>query len=190
MSSQTDLARFTIEQFAERFRQEMIPLGNRFSYFFIALPFGEEDVKEYLEEPIAALPPTLLGLLPKLSVCLVPYLERVNGKDSNRIVTLAKPAEQKQALSARLAGKDDTMLVFAVEGREVADYHYRFYRALAEMIADELADETFNRIARRIAAATFLAVAAILAWSYPLGRRRHAKIVVQLEARRKAQQLP
>jgi hypothetical protein len=33
------------------------------------------------------------------------------------------------------------MLLFAVEGREVADYHYHFYRALAEMIADAPPDD-------------------------------------------------
>jgi hypothetical protein len=138
MSVQTDLARFTIEQFAERFRREMVPLGNRISYFFIGLPLGEEDLKEYVEEPIGALPPSIAAKLPKLSICLVPYIERVNGKESSRIISLAKPAEHKQALSARLAGKDDTMLVFAVEGREVADYHYRLYREIAEMLVGSL----------------------------------------------------
>lgn len=141
MSAQTDLARFTIEQFAERFRQEMVPLGNKFSYFFIALPLAEEDLKEYVEEPIGALPPSIAGALPKISICLVPYLERVNGKDSSRIVSLAKPPEPKQALSARLVGKDGAVLVFAVEGREVADYHYRLYREMAEMLADKLPPE-------------------------------------------------
>lgn len=38
--------------------------------------------------------------------------------------------------------------------------------------------------------ATFLAVAALLAWSYPLGRRRHAEIVAALEERRKERHLP
>ena len=141
MSSQTDLARFTIEQFADRFRQELVPLGNRFSYFFIALPLGEEDVKEYLEDPVAALPPAILKLLPKLSVCLVPYLERTNGKDTSKVVTLTRPPEQKQALFARLSGPEETMLVFAVEGREVADYHYDFYRAIANLVADLLPAE-------------------------------------------------
>lgn len=142
MSSQTDLARLTIEQFAERFRQEMVPLGSRFSYFFIAVPLGEEDIKEYIEEPVSALPPAIASSLPKLSVCLVPYIERTNGKENSRVVTMAKPTEQKQALSAKLTGKDDAMLLFAVEGREVADYHYRLYRALAELIADSLPEET------------------------------------------------
>lgn len=42
------------------------------------------------------------------------------------------------------------------------------------------------RLMTAVVPATFLAVAALIAWSYPLGRRRHAEIVMQLEARRRA----
>ena len=57
MSAQPDLSKLSVGQFAERFRGEMIPLSNTFSYFCASVPLSEEDVKEYLEEPIAALPP-------------------------------------------------------------------------------------------------------------------------------------
>jgi hypothetical protein len=59
---------------------DMIPLSNTFSYFSASVPMNEEDLKEHLEEPIAALPPAVASLLPNLSIMLVPYLERANGK--------------------------------------------------------------------------------------------------------------
>lgn len=56
MAAHSDLSKLSVGQFAERFRAEMIPLSNTFSYFCASFPLSEEDVKEYLEEPIAALP--------------------------------------------------------------------------------------------------------------------------------------
>ena len=84
MSAQPDLSKLSVGQFAERFRGEMIPLSNTFSYFCASVPLSEEDVKEYLEEPIASLPPAISSLLPKVSIMLVPYLERVDGKEKGR----------------------------------------------------------------------------------------------------------
>ncbi len=57
MSTQPDLSKLSVRQFAERFKSEMIPLSNTFSYFCASVPMSEEDLKEYLEEPVAALPP-------------------------------------------------------------------------------------------------------------------------------------
>ncbi len=80
MSAQPDLSKLSVGQFAERFRSEMIPLSNTFSYFCASVPLSEEDLKEYLEEPIAALPPAIAALLPKVSIMLVPYLKSVKKK--------------------------------------------------------------------------------------------------------------
>ena len=62
MSAQPDLSKLSVGQFAEQFRSEMIPLSNTFSYFCASVPLTEEDLKEYLEEPIAALPPAIATL--------------------------------------------------------------------------------------------------------------------------------
>src|ERR1700761_5860227 len=82
MPAQFDLSKLSVRQFAERFRSEMIPLSNTFSYYCASVPLSEEDLKEYLEEPVAALPPTIVAALPKISILLVPYLERITGKDN------------------------------------------------------------------------------------------------------------
>src|SRR5450432_4091213 len=99
MAAQPDLSKLSVGQFAERFRGEMIPLSNTFSYFCASVPLSEEDLKEYLEEPIASLPPAISGLLGKVSIMLVPYLERVEGnKDGvqrDQLVCTEKPPENK-----------------------------------------------------------------------------------------------
>ncbi|HYO83948.1 MAG TPA: hypothetical protein VES20_21270 [Bryobacteraceae bacterium] len=77
MPATPDPANVSVGQFAERFRRDMIPLRKPFSYYFAELPLTEEDIREYLEEPIAALPPSVLSQLPRVSILLVPYLERV-----------------------------------------------------------------------------------------------------------------
>src|ERR1700722_18049695 len=73
---QGNLSRVAVGQFAERFRAEVIPLSNTFSYFCASLPMSEEVLKEYLEEPVAALPAAIASMLPRISILLVPYLER------------------------------------------------------------------------------------------------------------------
>src|SRR4249919_2777596 len=100
MPAPVDLSKLSVRQFAERFRSEMIPLSNTFSYFCASVPLSEEDLKEYLEEPIAALPPAISSLLPKISIMLVPYLERVDVKQKGEVhrdafVCTEKPPENR-----------------------------------------------------------------------------------------------
>src|SRR5690349_23848809 len=90
MPAQVDLSKLSVRQFAERFRSEMIPLSNTFSYFCAQNPMSEEDLKEYLDEPVAALPPAVAAALPKISILLVPYLERTNGREGARESSRAK----------------------------------------------------------------------------------------------------
>src|SRR5919205_369575 len=80
--AQSNTSRVSVGQFAERFRSEAIPLSNTFSYFCASVPMSEEVLKEYLEEPIAALPPKIAGTLPRISILLVPYLERSGDRGS------------------------------------------------------------------------------------------------------------
>ena len=75
MPPQNDLVRITPDEFLARIRQDLIPLNSQFSYFLAGSSFTEEDLKEYLNDPVAALPETFAKLLPKVSLLLVPYLE-------------------------------------------------------------------------------------------------------------------
>src|SRR3954447_5311594 len=144
-------SKVTVGQFAERFRGEVIPLSNTFGYFCASAPMSEEVVKEYLEEPIAALPPSLAATLPRISILLVPYLERSGDRGSGNkkksrsaanldrmadFVVAERPAEGHQSWASQVRYENETVLVFALKEQDVAEYHYRLYRKLAAIIAE------------------------------------------------------
>ena len=110
MPAQLDLTRLSVRQFAERFRSEMIPLSNTFSYFCASVPMTEDDLKEYLQEPVAALPPAMTAALPKISIFLVPYLERGSGGGERK---------------AKTAAGDYISIEKPPEGRILADHLHR-----------------------------------------------------------------
>ena len=155
MPATSDLSKLSVRQFAERFRAEMIPLSNTFSYFCASVPMTEEDLKEYLQEPVAALPPAIAARLPKVSILLVPYLERSNGRDRARtkgaagdFISIEKPPEGRTATSTHLRLGDETVLVFALKDQEVAEYHYRFYHLLASLMGENWTDEVETAYSR------------------------------------------
>lgn len=132
--------RLRLVQFVADLRGDMIPLGNRFSYFCAAVSFNEEDVREYLEEPIAALPPKFAVQLPHVRVFLAPYLERAGLRAKTPagpelFISLERPAESVALPSTTLHGDGEALLVFAVKDIEIADFHYFFYQALAGLAA-------------------------------------------------------
>jgi hypothetical protein len=155
MPAQFDLSKLSVRQFAERFREEMIPLSNTFSYFCASVPMSEEDLKEYLQEPVAALPPSITAALPKISILLVPYLERSNGRDKSKTkgpaadyVSIEKPPEGRISTSTQLHVGEETVLAFALKDQEVAEYHYRFYHLLAALMGEHWSEEVEDRYCR------------------------------------------
>lgn len=146
MSSQVDPRPLRVEEFAAQCREALVPVSSRFSYFQ-ACPLGEEDVRDYVDEPLAALPPALVATLPPFSVVLVPYLEKPEskGNGSGPTVSFERPPENRQANYARTTDGGRTVLLFAIRDRSVADYHYFFYRAVAELAAEHCDPETQNR---------------------------------------------
>src|SRR5438128_4657946 len=101
MPAQFDLSKLSVRQFAERFRNEMIPLSNTFSYFCASVPLSEEDLKEYLQEPIASLPSAIASVLPRISIILVPYLER-DGQPGTDYVCTERPAEDQLSWASQI----------------------------------------------------------------------------------------
>src|SRR5215467_8511723 len=99
MSTDAELSKTSIEDLALRFQGEMIPLNSRFSYFS-TLPIAEEDLRQYLHDPIAALSPAAAATLPPTHIILAPYLEKGNGK-SGDAVSFERPAEGRAILSSR-----------------------------------------------------------------------------------------
>jgi hypothetical protein len=155
MPAQFDLSKLSVRQFAERFREEMIPLSNTFSYFCASMPMSEEDLKEYLEEPIAALPAAVAAALPKISIFLVPYLERSDALEKKKApvssadyVSIERPPDELLSTSTQLKLGDETVLAFALKDQEVAEYHYRLFHLLATLMADRRGDDVENRYGR------------------------------------------
>jgi hypothetical protein len=152
MSIASDLSKLSVSQFAERYRGELIPLSNTFSYFFAGLPLSEEDIKEFLEDPVTALPPVLSSHFPKTSIFLVPYMER-NGRERGHglaqspreYVSLEEPPDNKACWDAYFRSSDGANLVFAIKDQEVADYHYRLYRHLSRLAADIWSTDSQNQ---------------------------------------------
>jgi len=133
-STDVDHSKLTVEELANRFRGEMIPLNSRFSYF-TATPVVEEDLKQYLADPIAALPAAIAESLPgQVGLLLVPYLEKGNGKGCD-IVAYERPQEGRQMAVSRQVSSDVATLVFAIKDEEVSDYHYCLYNAIAALVA-------------------------------------------------------
>jgi len=152
MSVQPDLSKLSVGQFAERFRTEMIPLSNTFSYFCASVPMSEEDLKEYLEEPIAALPPSIGSVLPKVSIMLVPYLERGDGREKGNtlaaeFVCTEKPPENRLSWASQVPLEKEEVLLFALKDQEVAEYHYRFYHVLSSLMGDRWSEGAQNKFA-------------------------------------------
>jgi hypothetical protein len=130
----------------------MIPLSNTFSYFCASVPLSDEDLSEYLQEPIAALPPAISSGLPKISIILVPYLEK-NGKEKETnavadFVSIEKPPENRLSWAAQLRSGNEEVLLFALKDQDVAEYHYRFYHLLASIAAAHRTLEAQDQYAR------------------------------------------
>lgn len=157
MPAQIDLSKLSVRQFAEHFRSEMIPLSNTFSYFCASVPMPEEDLKEYLQEPIAALPPAIASALPKISILLVPYLERADGAGRKAksaaadYVSIEKPPEGRTSAWTQLRLGDETVLAFALKDQEVAEYHYRLFHLLATLTGEHWTEDmesAYSRVLR------------------------------------------
>jgi hypothetical protein len=148
MSTDPERPRVTVEELASRFRGDMIPLTGKFSYFS-TLPVAEEDLRQYLGDPIAALSPAILGVLPGVGIILAPYLEKANGKGGDT-VAFERPAEARYILRSRWDLDQTTFLALAIKEVDIADYHYQFYNALSGLVADRWSPETQERFFRAI----------------------------------------
>jgi hypothetical protein len=141
----TETPKLSVEDLAARFRGELIPLSKTFAYFS-TLPIPEEDLKQYLHEPIAAVSPVISAAIQPVGIVLVPYLERGNGKHGDQ-VNFEKPADARSLPFSRAGGKD-SIIVMAVKDIEIADYHYTFYNAIAGLVADRWSADARERFIR------------------------------------------
>jgi hypothetical protein len=132
-SERSHISRTKIDELSRRLRPEMTPMSDKISCSLM-LPIAEEDLHQYLHDPVAALPPAACEILPKVGIVLVPYLERGPARTS-AVVVNEKPAEAKLLFSAHVNGDDFAALFFTVKDEEVSDYHYYFYDEIAALLS-------------------------------------------------------
>jgi hypothetical protein len=138
-------SRLAVHDLVSRSHREMIPVTNRFSYFS-ATPLVEEEIRHYLQDPIAALPPTIASALPPVGLVLVPFLEKAS--KGEEYVVFERPPEQRQVFEARHDCEGSLTLVLATKDEEVADYHYTFYSCLAAIFGETWGGEARDRYYR------------------------------------------
>jgi hypothetical protein len=148
MSIDAEKPKLAVEELAKRFGGELIPVTGKFSYFTLQ-PIAEEDLRQYLNDPIDAISPAIVATLPPIGVILAPYIEKGNGKGVD-CVTYERPPESRHIPSARSEKKSLLILALGVKDIEVADYHYQFYNALAAVVAERWQPDVQERFYRTI----------------------------------------
>jgi hypothetical protein len=148
MPTENGQPRLTVAELANRCRGQLIPLTNTFSYFCTP-SMAEEDLRQYLHDPIAAVSLAICADLGTVGLVLVPFLEKGNGRTGN-LVSFEKPAEGRQLNASRAAAGEMTILVLATKEEDVANYHYTFYNALAALVADTWQSEERESFYRQL----------------------------------------
>jgi hypothetical protein len=136
--SEAEKSKLTVEAAAAQVRGELVPLTSKFSYFTM-LPMAEEDLRQYLHDPVAALSPAICAALPQIGIVLVPFIEK-NGKDGD-MVSFEPPSEAKFVSLARRGGDGMELLLLPIKDLDPADYHYTLYGAIATLVAERWAPE-------------------------------------------------
>ena len=110
---------------------------------------AEEDLRQYLNDPIAAISPAIIASLPE-DGDYPGAVPREGKRQRGRLRHLRAPSEPRQIASSRREIEDMTVLALSIKDIEVADYHYQFYNALAAVVANHWPTETQERFYRTI----------------------------------------
>jgi hypothetical protein len=121
----------------------MTPVNSRFSFFSI-FPSAEEDLRQYIHDPIAALPKGICELLPPIGIVLAPYLERASGRAFPSVI-YQKPAEPKLIFATRVDEDNFATFFFTVKDEQVSDYHYFFYESIAALLATRAPEDVMGQ---------------------------------------------
>ena len=100
-------------------------------------PIAEEDLPQYIQEPIEALPPAASALLPKIAIVLAPYLERTIPKGEITVVQ-DKPLDTDLVFASTITSGDQATIFLTVKDEQVADYHYGLYDEIAGLLSTRL----------------------------------------------------
>ncbi|MBM3737584.1 MAG: hypothetical protein FJW39_17525 [Acidobacteria bacterium] len=133
MPDPTTQPRVLLTEFRKKVRPDLVTVQGNFAYFCAGPPLTDEDVRDYLDDPIAALPPRVTKTLPRVGLLLVPFIER---NSHNELVAFEAPPENKSVPSSYWRDSEGALLAYAIDDMEVAGYHYELYHHLAMLLAD------------------------------------------------------
>lgn len=137
------------KEFVASCHDVLIPINDHVSYFSVE-PLDEKERQRLVFDPISALPPKVLSLVPNLRLVLVPFLAiDANSKSSNGTVRIsfAEPPGDKRWFSDYQKTKTEHYIFVATRSDDYFDSHVLFYQALASRIiehADGQLAEMFN----------------------------------------------
>ncbi len=138
------VTRTRIDQLASSLGPEVVPLGRGFSYF-AALPMAEEDLREYVHEPVGSVPALVCDVITPVRIVLVPYLARPEG-DGVPVVSTEPPPSDKRLRSAYLLDGGAT-LFFSVTDENPSEYHQVFFNTLAHLLSRRVDKATQGKYA-------------------------------------------
>ena len=128
-----DSERSPIDFLANSLASQMQPLAHDFSYVSIT-SLAEEDLNEYLHDPIAALPPSVCFVLAPVRIVLAPYLIRTPGLPA--VVQQAPPMNMR--LRSAYMTENANTLFFSVKEENPSEYHQIFFNTLAHLLTRKL----------------------------------------------------
>ncbi len=123
---------------------KLVTLERGFSYLKMA-PIADEDLREYLHEPIGSLPSNVCEAITPVRIVLAPYLERVD-PSGVPVVTGSAPEKNKRLRSAYLLD-DGATLFFAVSEEHPSEYHEIFFNTIAHLLSRRVGREAQGRYA-------------------------------------------
>ena len=138
----TSITQIAVEEFAEQCRRHLVPLTSHVSCFQ-AVSLDAEQHRQFLREPLEAIPTSLLERLAPLRLVLVPYLEK-GAAGSPGFVAFEKPPPQRLLRRTMFDVRDEIFLLFAIEEQDVADYHYELFNTVACLACGVVREEEFS----------------------------------------------
>jgi hypothetical protein len=138
-----------LREFIEQVSGRLIPFDDTFSYHHAGITLHEEDLRDYIEEPVRALPPSIVRILPRVVLLFVPYLEKGDSRkrEVSDCVAFELPPPDRQIWAARLDQQDRSVMAFTAQEPNLSDLHYYFFKGLADLIAGLLPEEAESRYA-------------------------------------------
>ncbi len=124
-----------MDEFLHSRLKDLLQVDGKISYL-AEPPMPEEDLRHYIQDTVAALPPAIREQLPSIAIFLLPYLTNVESGRARGIGFDKVPPESAVPSTQLRATNGRTLLFFATEEEEVSEYHFNFYNMVAELMSE------------------------------------------------------